>query len=188
MLAFIPWLWKLILLWKESFKFEIWGLYSSALKSLTVPSILIAGISIMENFLSLTWGGCKCQNSWNPSRGNVVTQNFVLESIWPQKWAVPIDEMTAGSFNKADEWQFLQMEWELVCRWSHQAALALGKVFVDESDEPEGSKGRPPWNRCLISHFCQGYGLFVMQPSCHRLGLLGRGDIYICLGLWLEEH
>lgn len=58
----------------------------------------------------------------------------------------------------------------------------LARFFVNESDEPEGSKGRAPWNWCLIPCFCQGDGLFAMQPSCHRLGLLGRGDIYIYLG------
>lgn len=105
-LAFISRLWKLILLWKESFKFEIWGPYSSALKSLTVPSILIAGISIMGHLFVINVRGMQKEKLLEPLRGNVVTQNFVLESIRPQKWVVPIDKMTVGSFNKADKWQF----------------------------------------------------------------------------------
>lgn len=36
------------------------------------------------------------------------------------------------------------MEWELVCGGMGQAAWALSGVFVDEADEPEGSKGRAP--------------------------------------------
>lgn len=50
--------------------------------------------------------GMQKEKLLEPLRGNVVTQNFVLESIRPQKWVVPIDKMTVGSFNKADKWQF----------------------------------------------------------------------------------
>lgn len=69
LLAFISRLWKLILHWKESFKFEIWGLYHGALKSLTVPSMLIAGISITGNLFAINVRGMQKQNLLEPLQG-----------------------------------------------------------------------------------------------------------------------
>lgn len=55
------------------------------MKSLTVPSILIVGTSITGNLFAINVRGVKKKKKskcfWSPSRGETVTQNFVLELI-----------------------------------------------------------------------------------------------------------
>lgn len=52
--------------------------------------------------------------------------------------------MTVGSFNKADSGSFSKWNGSWFADEPCQAVSAPSKVFVDEADEPEGSKGRAP--------------------------------------------
>lgn len=133
--------------------------------------------------------GCKCQNSWNPSRVTL-SSNFVLEydltsemgcTYWQNDSWSSFNLVTSGSFCKWNGSWFVDEATKQRWLWARFSWMSLMSLRVKELAAYTGIAAN-------FTLFCQGYGLFAMQPSCHRLGLFGRSEHIIFVRFWLEEH